>query len=946
MADLQDVSAKLKTLPLIESPLSLTNPFLPEQYDLSLTIDHLKPNFVGKVAIALAENPASESGSSFSFSLHSHKLVVTKALLVVEEKLVPLQITNSRDSQQVTFSSSETTCSDLKGKKLTAEISFLGSVSSIKTYKDDTYGVFKTNYSDSLEGRSDNYIIATHTQPHGARSIFPIVDELTMKVPIKLTITTKSQFKVVSNAILESSTIVDMTENSIYKFKRTPPISPSVFGFVVGHLELIEDTTGKVPVRVYTTRGDSSSAQYALKVASKLLPQFENVLGVEYPLEKFDLVTLPFLSDWVMENWGMVTVMRENILLDEVTASVDSKRQARQLISHQLTHQWVGNLVTFDEWKYMWLIEAFATWIGDYLLFLVGIERSDTDNYALEKSSRIETLMDMDCFHAQPIPSLHNHMNQLDLSLKTRTMDIFEKDAYEKGMILLNQIGTVFQLENGGDSFSSFFKAFQGVLTKYQYKTIKPFEMWNSMNESISVYLLSFVHSWVRYPGFPLLKVVVENNKLKIVQNRYLYDGDVSQLGLENQPFHVPLAMKVLTDKQEVKVVNLMLSDRSMELDITPEQLVSLNAEKQFYYKVVYDPALQTQILKNISNNVLTPLDVIGLVNDYGKILGQEGQDSGPFGQNQILMLLGVCNALASPTWNVNYHVLKAALGYLEVINTVFVHFTEYLQFKSWLDSFSLKLFTKIGEWEKIGTETEYSVTEYEVRNVILQLAHESKESQAVCKRLYKNFVNSGVSQKFAAKELLSSMFNVTMALAVMAEFKQILSLVKNGNVSYLKHTNASAHELQTAAVSSLSFTTKSELLSKTLHFVGSNIDSKMIELALIGFKYQHNVHSKQALWAWYKVNYDLWINRSLRKGSDWSKQIGITVGNISRLVLGEIMQYKHSEAVELVKAKIASLPPHKLDETWELVEAENAERKTIAKYYDAVVDAFKHSEK
>ena len=88
-------------------------------------------------------------------------------------------------------------------------------------------------------------------------------------------------------------------------------------------------------------------------------------------------------------------------------------------------------------------------------------------------------------------------------------------------------------------------------------------------------------------------------------------------------------------------------------------------------------------------------------------------------------------------------------------------------------------------------------------------------------------------------------------------------------------------------------------------------------------------------------MNYDQWVKRSLRKGSDWSKQIGVTVGNITRLVLGEVMQYKHEDAEKFVAQKSKELPPHQLSERWEAVEEENAERRAIASYYEDVVAQF-----
>lgn len=922
--------------------LLLENVLIPQSYELSLVIDHKKPNFSGSVVVPLQPNKAcvEKTPSTFCLTLHVNKIIATKAELKYGDQHIPLKITNSRDVQTVSFSA-DTPVTDITDKSPKVEIQFMGSVTQIKTFRDETYGVFKTNYSDSVEGKSDNFVIATHAQPFGCRSIFPVVDENVHKVPIKLTLTTKSVFKVVSNGTLEKSTIVDMTPDSVFEFKQTPPIAPSVFGFAIGDFEVVESALKNVPIRVFATKGDGSKAAYALRVASELLPRFSALFGTEYPLDKFDMVALPFLSDWVMENWGMVTVIKDSLLVDESAAQESEKLQLRQLIAHQLTHQWIGNLVTFDDFKWMWLNEAFATWVGNYVLSLARIEDLDGDNYQLEKVWELEALKDLDCSSAKPTQSLYDHMSSLDITLKSKTNTIFEKNAYDKGMVLLNMVGSLFLLEHQGAGFELFFAAFHHVLSAYEYRTVKPFEMWSVLNEAVSVDLLSFVHSWVQYTGYPVVTVRCGQNKLVIEQNRYLSDATVDEAQIENQPFHVPLAIKVQDDQGSTRYANIVLSDRSMELEIPPAQLVTLNAARLFYYSVVYDKAAQSHILDHISANKLSPEELVGIISDYGKILGQAVPPTNPdlYGAHELAMVLRICGAVAADGWKIDFHVLKVLLGYIEEINTTFVHFSEYTQFEAWLARFTSKLFAKIARWDAVTLleQSHYNSVEYEVRAQVLQLGSRNRECQDVCKKLYKNFIHGGVAHKFIPRELLQSMFNVTMAHASMNEYKQVLGLVKNGNVSYLRHTNASAHELQTAAVASLAFTTKDELLSKTLHFVSSNIDSKLIELALLGFKYHHSPQAKQKVWAWYRVNYDQWIKRSLRKGSDWSKQIGVSVGNITRLLLGEVMQYDRDAAVAFVEQKLALLPPHGLRERFEAVERENREKREMARWYDVV---------
>lgn len=112
-------------------------------------------------------------------------------------------------------------------------------------------------------------------------------------------------------------------------------------------------------------------------------------------------------------------------------------------------------------------------------------------------------------------------------------------------------------------------------------------------------------------------------------------------------------------------------------------------------------------------------------------------------------------------------------------------------------------------------------------------------------RKLYKNMFNSGFSQKFTHKELFSLIFKVTAATASITEYKHVVVLAKNSDVSYLKHSSGNSQELQTATVPSLGFCTNPEPLSKKLHSVNKSIDSKLIKLCLLGLKFNDSVKTK-----------------------------------------------------------------------------------------------------
>lgn len=213
-----------------------------------------------------------------------------------------------------------------------------------------------TRYADREDGARYLYSLFV---PADASSTFPCIDQPDLKGRFTLTLEVPEGSTAIGNAPLERQT--PHGARTLLRFAPTPPISTYVFGFAVGpFVEFTDPSSGQ---RLFVRRSQAARARTELDETLRLnrdgVRYFEALFDRPFPFAKYDLVLLPEFPFAGMEHAGATFLREDAVLFPAEPTAADRLRRA-QLIFHEASHQWFGDLVTMRWFDDLWLKEGFA----------------------------------------------------------------------------------------------------------------------------------------------------------------------------------------------------------------------------------------------------------------------------------------------------------------------------------------------------------------------------------------------------------------------------------------------------------------------------------------------------------------------------------------------------------------------------------------------------------
>ncbi len=456
---------------------------------------------------------------------------------------------------------------------------------------DRLLGFYRSKYV-TVDGKT-KYLATTQFEAADARRAFPCWDEPSAKATFDITIIAHKQFTAISNMPIQSKKKTG--SKIIYTFVQTPVVSTYLIYFGVGEFEYLVSKIGKTQIRVVTTEGNKSKGRFALNLAKKLLVSYESYFGIAYPLPKLDLIAVPDFAAGAMENWGAITFRETILLYDSKTSSTNTKQFIAEVISHEIAHQWFGNLVTMSWWNDLWLNESFATFMATKFVDKFYPQWELWDQF-------IQNAMNQ----AMGLDSLKTtHPIDVKVDSPSQIREIFDAISYDKGGCILRML----EYYVGEPNFQ---QGLKNYLSDFQYRNATGDDLWNAIGKTSKMPVLSMVNTWLKQSGFPLVEINQDGSKIQLKQKRYLLEPDKKfSKGL----WSIPLILGL--DDDTIIVTNKLFDKKTMSITIPKNTLGFVaNYNRNGFYRVKYDQGILLDLKMLVDQKRISSVNRWAIQND------------------------------------------------------------------------------------------------------------------------------------------------------------------------------------------------------------------------------------------------------------------------------------------------------------------------------------------
>lgn len=392
----------------------------------------------------------------------------------------------------------------------------------------------------------------TMSEPQSARAWMPCNDASYDKAYSAISVRVPNGYTVSSNGILED--LDEGPEATIFHWKSSYQMATylmvanaSIFATYTEWYPKVTNPEDSIPIQYYVwqkdydnelTDGIHHNARYALREHVRMMNLYSKKF-IEYPYEKYGITAVSPYSFGGMEHQTLTTLHRQ-FLRSKNSDGGDNDWRSRNVMAHELAHQWLGDLITCATWNDIWINEGGATW-SEGLYSEDVYEGGYIDNMMTERSSYIWR------YAKRPLPRIYG------LPVNT----IFGNYA----VLVYQKASWVYHMLREMLGEESYWSTLRNMLETYKFQSIETEQFkdfFKQENPEPMVDFDTFFEQWIHSPGHPIYD---------LSSSVIIYHGVQSDV------------------KVNVRQVQSMRVDSVPEVFITPLTLTFYNSATEEIYK-------------------------------------------------------------------------------------------------------------------------------------------------------------------------------------------------------------------------------------------------------------------------------------------------------------------------------------------------------------------------
>lgn len=338
--------------------------------------------------------------------------------------------------------------------------------------------------------------IFTQGEAEETRYYIPIYDYPNDRTTSEMVLTVPASWTTISNGQLAS--VKDEPGGmKTWDWKLSQPLSTYLISAIAGEFDEEDQVWHGIPLRFVVPRGEAEKIDPTFARSKQMLDLFSDKLGIPYPWPQYAQTSVDDFVVGGMENTSATTLATSELVHPQLAAEM--RIGSDDVYSHELAHQWFGDLVTCKDWANLWLNEGFATYFEHYWM---------EQHYGADDAA-YEFWRDGSGWFRQrrlfPVPIVtRNFTDSIE----------YEGNIYTKGGWVLKMLR-----EQLGDE--NFFAGLHNYLQTNRGQNVVTADLQKAIEQATSVNVDKFFLQWVYRAGAPEFEV------------SYMYDDVAHQVKMD-----------------------------------------------------------------------------------------------------------------------------------------------------------------------------------------------------------------------------------------------------------------------------------------------------------------------------------------------------------------------------------------------------------------------------